>query len=140
MNDEVLRPYFALSSVLDGLFGVIHRIFGVTVEAADGEAPIWHDDVRFFKVLDNGKPIVSVPEAALAPPPPPLPPPLPAPPSSGPQQRLPAPASPPPYPPPACDYQTCVIVPNTSCAADTILTLLMRHWALMFSLPRRCLP
>lgn len=75
MNDEVLRPYFALSSVLDGLFGVIHRIFGVTVEAADGEAPIWHDDVRFFKVLDNGKPIVSVPRSCPSPPPhPPCPP------------------------------------------------------------------
>merc|ERR1711966_469336 len=57
VNDEVLRPYFALPSVLDGLFGVIHRIFGVTVEAADGEAPVWHDDVRFFKVMDDGKPI-----------------------------------------------------------------------------------
>ena len=75
MNDEVLRPYFALPSVLDGLFGVIHRIFGVTVEAADGEAPIWHDDVRFFKVLDNGKPIVSVPRSCPSPPPtPPAPP------------------------------------------------------------------
>ena len=75
MNDEVLRPYFALPSVLDGLFGVIHRIFGVTVEAADGEAPVWHDDVRFFKVMDDGKPIVSAPGRCPRPlpsPPPPL--------------------------------------------------------------------
>merc|ERR1711871_1366618 len=39
VNDEVLRPYFALPSVLDGLFGVINRLFSVTIEAADGEAP-----------------------------------------------------------------------------------------------------
>lgn len=89
MNDEVLRPYFALPSVLDGLFGVIHRIFGVTVEAADGEAPVWHDDVRFFKVMDDGKPIVSAPGRC----PRPLPSP---PPSSAPQQRLPHPPPPPP--------------------------------------------
>merc|ERR1711871_512431 len=57
VNDEVLRPYFALPSVLDGLFGVINRLFSVTIEAADGEAPIWHDDVRFFKVVENGDPI-----------------------------------------------------------------------------------
>ena len=87
MNDEVLRPYFALPSVLDGLFGVIHRIFGVTVEAADGEAPVWHDDVRFFKVMDDGKPIVSAPGRC----PRPLPSP---PPSSAPQQRLPHPPPP----------------------------------------------
>tara|TARA_B100001094_G_C18059353_1_gene734225 strand:- start:549 stop:929 length:381 start_codon:yes stop_codon:yes gene_type:complete len=61
VNDEVLRPYFALPSVLDGLFGVINRLFSVTIEAADGEAPIWHDDVRFFKVVEDGDPIVSTP-------------------------------------------------------------------------------
>ena len=32
------------------------RLFGVTMEAADGQAPVWHEDVRFFKVLLDGKP------------------------------------------------------------------------------------
>ena len=32
------------------------RLFGVTMEAADGQAPVWHKDVRFFKVLLDGKP------------------------------------------------------------------------------------
>ena len=27
--------------------------FTISIEAADGEAPIWHPDVRFFKVLDK---------------------------------------------------------------------------------------
>jgi oligopeptidase A len=38
---------------LDGLFSLIQRIFGVTITAADGEAPIWHPDVRYFRVSDD---------------------------------------------------------------------------------------
>ncbi len=39
------------SQVLDGMFGLAKRLFDVDVVPADGEAPIWHPDVRFFKVL-----------------------------------------------------------------------------------------
>jgi oligopeptidase A len=52
-EEEELRPYFALPNVLNGLFGLCKRIFGVDIVAADGEAPVWHEDVRFFKVLDE---------------------------------------------------------------------------------------
>lgn len=50
INEEELRPYFALPDVLTGLFGVAKRLFGVDIVPADGQAPIWHSDVRFFKV------------------------------------------------------------------------------------------
>jgi oligopeptidase A len=53
-TDEQLRPYFPLERVLNGLFGVAERVFGISVEPADGDAPIWHPDVRFFKVFDVG--------------------------------------------------------------------------------------
>ncbi|MFM7737350.1 MAG: M3 family metallopeptidase [Alphaproteobacteria bacterium] len=52
-TDEQLRPYFPLPRVLDGLFALVGRLFGVTVHAADGEAPVWHPDVRFFRVRDR---------------------------------------------------------------------------------------
>ncbi|MCC0176283.1 M3 family metallopeptidase [Waterburya agarophytonicola K14] len=52
-NEEELRPYFSLPKVLDGLFGLANRIFDVTITAADGEAPIWHEDVRYFKIADE---------------------------------------------------------------------------------------
>jgi oligopeptidase A len=51
-RDEELRPYFPLPRVLDGLFGLAERLFDVRIEPADGEAPIWHPDVRFFRVRD----------------------------------------------------------------------------------------
>ncbi|MBW4467606.1 MAG: M3 family metallopeptidase [Pegethrix bostrychoides GSE-TBD4-15B] len=52
-NAEELRPYFPLEQVLNGLFDLSQRIFGVTITAADGEAPIWHPDVRYFRVADE---------------------------------------------------------------------------------------
>jgi oligopeptidase A len=51
-SDEALRPYFPLPRVLDGLFALAERLFGVRVRTADGEAPVWHPDVRFFRVED----------------------------------------------------------------------------------------
>jgi oligopeptidase A len=51
-TDEELRPYFALPQVLDGLFALCGRLFGIRVEAADGQAPVWNADVRFFRVRD----------------------------------------------------------------------------------------
>merc|ERR1712151_1652 len=52
LTEEELRPYFALPAVLDGMFGLVKRIFDIEVRAADGDAEIWHPDVRFFKVFD----------------------------------------------------------------------------------------
>ena len=57
-SPETLRPYFPLPRVLEGLFGLAHELFGVTVEPADGEAPVWHPDVRFFRVRgEDGAPV-----------------------------------------------------------------------------------
>ncbi|MEB3178126.1 MAG: M3 family metallopeptidase [Nostocaceae cyanobacterium] len=52
-TDEELRPYFPLPQVLDGLFGLVERIFGVTVTPADGQAPVWQEDVRYFQIADD---------------------------------------------------------------------------------------
>ncbi|MGB3295051.1 MAG: M3 family metallopeptidase [Phormidesmis sp.] len=52
LNDEALRPYFPLPRVLEGLFGLAERLFGITISAADGQAPLWHPDVRYFQVAN----------------------------------------------------------------------------------------
>ena len=54
-TDDELRPYFSQEKVLNGMFSLVSKIFGVTVAAADGEARVWNPDVRFFKVFDNSK-------------------------------------------------------------------------------------
>ncbi|CAM5180808.1 oligopeptidase A OS=Castellaniella defragrans OX=75697 GN=HNR28_002371 PE=3 SV=1 [Castellaniella defragrans] len=49
-SDEELRPYFTESRVLQGLFQVIHTLFGVRLEACDASA--WHPDARIYRVLN----------------------------------------------------------------------------------------
>ena len=56
LSDEALRPDFALPNVLDGLFALVKRLFDVDVLPADGDAPVWHPDVRFFKLSRAGSP------------------------------------------------------------------------------------
>ena len=57
-TDEELRPYFPLPRVLEGLFAVASTLFGVGFVPADGETPVWHEDVRFFRVTNAaGHPI-----------------------------------------------------------------------------------
>jgi oligopeptidase A len=52
LNEEALRPYFPLPQVLEGLFSLVDRLFGVKVKAADGKTSIWQSDVRYF-VIEN---------------------------------------------------------------------------------------
>jgi oligopeptidase A len=57
-TQEELRPYFPLPQVLDGLFGLVKRLFNVSVTPADGKAPVWHENVRYFQIADEtGNPI-----------------------------------------------------------------------------------
>ena len=59
-TDDELRPYFSQEKVLNGMFALVNKIFGITVAAADGEARVWNKDVRFFKISDEaGKHIAS---------------------------------------------------------------------------------
>jgi oligopeptidase A len=54
LKEEELRPYFALPSVLDGMFGLIERIFNVEVrKAAEGEVEVWNPDVSFYNLYDK---------------------------------------------------------------------------------------
>ncbi len=53
LDQEMLRSWFPLDQVLDGLFGVAKRLFNIEIiEAPVGEMPVWHPDVSFYKVYD----------------------------------------------------------------------------------------
>jgi len=61
VTEEELRPYFALPAVLEGLFGLAGRLFDIDIEAAEGQAEVWNEDVSFFHVKDRstGKHVAS---------------------------------------------------------------------------------
>ncbi len=49
-SEREVKLYFTEPKVLDGLFGVIGDLYGLQVQA--DSAPVWHPDVRFFRVSD----------------------------------------------------------------------------------------
>ncbi|XP_022554301.1 probable cytosolic oligopeptidase A [Brassica napus] len=53
INEEELRPYFSLPKVMAGLFGLAKTLFGIDVAPADGVAPVWNSDVRFYCIKDS---------------------------------------------------------------------------------------
>jgi oligopeptidase A len=56
ISQEELRPYFPLPRVLEGLFAVAERLFGVKIIERRG-IPVWHADARFFEIHDaHGRP------------------------------------------------------------------------------------
>jgi len=51
-SEEDLRPYFPIPEVLDGLFEILRRLYGITLREAGG-VERWHPDVRYFEVVDE---------------------------------------------------------------------------------------
>ena len=49
-SEQEVKQYFTEPKVLAGLFDVIHRLYGLQVQP--DQAPVWHPDVRFFRVVD----------------------------------------------------------------------------------------
>ncbi len=54
VSQEELRPYFPLPRVLEGLFEVAERLFGVQIRERSG-APVWHPDVRYFEIKSDAR-------------------------------------------------------------------------------------
>ena len=51
LNEEELKPYFPLPAVLEGLFAICQRVFGIRFRRRDG-VDVWHEDVRYYDVFD----------------------------------------------------------------------------------------
>ena len=51
ISDEELRPYFPEAKAVSGLFEVLKRVFGMSVEERQG-VDTWHESVRFFDIFD----------------------------------------------------------------------------------------
>lgn len=53
LDEEALRPYFPMGRVLEGLFELAHRVFGLRiVDRGPGEVETWHPEVTFHDVFD----------------------------------------------------------------------------------------
>ena len=67
-DDEDLRPYFPVENVMEGLFGLTSRLFGISItpcesvyhdpgsspsDKANGAIEVWHPDVSFYALHDS---------------------------------------------------------------------------------------
>lgn len=52
IDSEMLRPYFELSRVIDGVFGLANRLYGITFRE-NRDIPVYHPDVRAYEVFDR---------------------------------------------------------------------------------------
>jgi oligopeptidase A len=51
LSHEMLRSYFPVNTVLDGLFRLVRRLYGFNIEQRHG-VETWHPDVRFYEITD----------------------------------------------------------------------------------------
>lgn len=52
IDAEMLRPYLELSKVIDGVFGLATRLYGITFRE-NKEIPVYHPDVKAYEVFDK---------------------------------------------------------------------------------------
>lgn len=51
LNEDELKPYFSLDKVLEGVFMVANKLYGISFEERT-DLPLYHPDVRTFEVFD----------------------------------------------------------------------------------------
>ena len=51
LSQEALKPYFPAPKILQGLFSIVNRLYGIQV--IEREAPVWHPDARYFELEDQ---------------------------------------------------------------------------------------
>lgn len=52
LDSEMLRPYFELSKVIDGVFGLANKLYGITFKE-NKDIPVYHQDVKAYEVFDK---------------------------------------------------------------------------------------
>ncbi len=52
IDAEMLRPYFELSKVIKGVFGLANRLYGITFKE-NSDIPVYHPDVKAYEVFDK---------------------------------------------------------------------------------------
>lgn len=52
IDAEMLRPYFELSKVIEGVFGLANKLYGITFKE-NKDIPVYHGDVKAYEVFDK---------------------------------------------------------------------------------------
>ena len=52
LSQESLKPYFPAPKILQGLFSIVNRLYGINI--VERKAPVWHPDARYFELEEQG--------------------------------------------------------------------------------------
>ncbi len=52
ISEEELRPWFPADTVINGMFSVVGKLFGIQFKQRT-DVDTWHDDVRFYELVDD---------------------------------------------------------------------------------------
>ena len=52
-DDEELRPYFSMEKVIDGMFSIATKIFGIRINQPENQPEVWHEEVKFYEIYDE---------------------------------------------------------------------------------------
>jgi oligopeptidase A len=52
ISQEQLKPFFPAPRVIQGMFDVVNRLYGIDINNVEG-IETWHDDVQFFEIRDS---------------------------------------------------------------------------------------
>jgi len=52
ISQEDLKPYFPETKVIPGMFAVVKRLYGISINEVSG-VETWHDDVHFYEIRDQ---------------------------------------------------------------------------------------
>ncbi len=56
ISQEELKPYFPAPQVINGMFDVVGKLYGIKIQPHEG-IDRWHDDVQFFEIVDSNNAI-----------------------------------------------------------------------------------
>lgn len=51
-SQEDVRPYFPIEKVMNGMFTVVNKIYGLTIQE-EKDIEVWHTDVKFYSIYDE---------------------------------------------------------------------------------------
>jgi oligopeptidase A len=53
LSEEEVRTYFPVTRVVPGLFALVGRLYGLSIEEVQG-VDVWHPEVKFYEICDRG--------------------------------------------------------------------------------------
>ncbi|WP_370090487.1 M3 family metallopeptidase [Ekhidna sp.] len=59
LDDELVKPYFKLENVIEGVFETAERLYDITFKS-NSDLPVYHEDVKAYEVLNKEGEVISI--------------------------------------------------------------------------------